>query len=409
MWSCSRKADAALPAHPFVPAHPWARFLPGMGTATTDAFELLRYIAAKRLAGGRLTVVDATNVQQGAAARLAAACLAGAPLAAACLAAACLASACGAAMGESAKGSAGSEQMSQLWVEPKDIASRDMFYGPGGQSLVPKTDVDYRFRELDTKGHSRGYEVEDPEGRRWKVKVGDEAQPEIVVSRILWAIGYHQPATYYVQKWSMTGGPPSATAKRSTEPERTSKQTPEPGRFRLESGHKKVGNWSWSDNPFVGTRQYRGLLIANFLVNNWDLTTSNNRIYRIKEPREGPDVWYVVQDVGGSLGKTGLPVGSRNNVKDFESQDFVKGVESGYVKFDHHSRHLSLVKGITPDDVVWTCALLAKLTDRQLHDAFRAAGYSDDVTERFIRKIKTKIQQGLALDPHLQHAGPGGR
>jgi len=31
--------------------------------ATKDAFELLRYIAAKRLAAGRLTVVDATNVQ----------------------------------------------------------------------------------------------------------------------------------------------------------------------------------------------------------------------------------------------------------------------------------------------------------------------------------------------------------
>jgi protein phosphatase len=31
--------------------------------ATNDAFELLHYIAAKRLAGGKLTVVDATNVQ----------------------------------------------------------------------------------------------------------------------------------------------------------------------------------------------------------------------------------------------------------------------------------------------------------------------------------------------------------
>src|SRR5438876_36788 len=31
--------------------------------ATNDAFELLRFIVAKRLAGGRLTVVDATNVQ----------------------------------------------------------------------------------------------------------------------------------------------------------------------------------------------------------------------------------------------------------------------------------------------------------------------------------------------------------
>ena len=32
-------------------------------SATADAFELLHYIAGKRLAAGRLTVVDATNVQ----------------------------------------------------------------------------------------------------------------------------------------------------------------------------------------------------------------------------------------------------------------------------------------------------------------------------------------------------------
>lgn len=32
-------------------------------TATNDAFELLHYVAGKRLAGGRLTVIDATNVQ----------------------------------------------------------------------------------------------------------------------------------------------------------------------------------------------------------------------------------------------------------------------------------------------------------------------------------------------------------
>ena len=32
-------------------------------TATGDAFEVLHYIARKRLAAGKLTVVDATNVQ----------------------------------------------------------------------------------------------------------------------------------------------------------------------------------------------------------------------------------------------------------------------------------------------------------------------------------------------------------
>jgi protein phosphatase len=33
-------------------------------TATNDAFEVLHFIAAKRLAASKLTVVDATNVQQ---------------------------------------------------------------------------------------------------------------------------------------------------------------------------------------------------------------------------------------------------------------------------------------------------------------------------------------------------------
>src|SRR5690606_41798501 len=32
--------------------------------ATPDAFDLLHYVAAKRLARGRLTVIDATNVQR---------------------------------------------------------------------------------------------------------------------------------------------------------------------------------------------------------------------------------------------------------------------------------------------------------------------------------------------------------
>src|SRR5437660_4347970 len=33
--------------------------------ATKDAFEVLHYVTAKRLAAGKLTVIDATNVQSG--------------------------------------------------------------------------------------------------------------------------------------------------------------------------------------------------------------------------------------------------------------------------------------------------------------------------------------------------------
>jgi protein tyrosine/serine phosphatase len=273
------------------------------------------------------------------------------------------------------------DPLTRLWVNPTDLPSRDLFHGPGGRRLVPRTDVVYRFKELDTTGHSGGYDVEDPQGRTWDVKIGDEAQSETVVSRILWAIGYHQPVTYYVPKWRMTGGPTGS---------------PEPGRFRLESDHRKEGEWSWTENPFVDARPYRGLVVANLLLNNWDLAASNNRIYTIRDSREGPATRFVVQDVGGSLGKSRWPLGSRNVVEDFESQDFIRRLESGRVKFAHY-RHGDLLRTITPEDVVWTCRLMARLTDRQLQDAFRAAGYPRDVRDRYVRKIRQKIQQGLAL------------
>jgi len=50
--------------------------------------------------------------------------------------------------------------------------------------------------------------------------------------------------------------------------------------------------------------------------------------------------------------------------------------------------------------VVWTCRLLSRLSDGRWRDAFRAAAYSDDVTERYLKKLKEKIAEGLALE-HL--------
>ena len=32
-----------------------------------------------------------------------------------------------------------------------------------------------------------------------------EAQSEVVTSRILWAIGFHQPATDYLERWTLAG------------------------------------------------------------------------------------------------------------------------------------------------------------------------------------------------------------
>jgi hypothetical protein len=271
----------------------------------------------------------------------------------------------------------------ELWVDPIDLETRDLFYGPEGRDQVPVSDVTYRFKSSDTKGHSAGYEVRDPLDRTWKVKIGDEVSSEIAVSRILWAIGYHQPVMHYVPRWRMTGGP---------------KADPVPGRFRLESDHEKDGDWSWEDNPFVDAQPFGGLLVVNLLLNNWDLEPGNNRIYRLEHPRQGAIRWYVVQDLGASLAKTRSPVGGRNDIDGFESQGFIKHAASGRVEFDYLGPHRGLFKSLAPRDVIWACRLLARLTDRQLLDAFRAAGYPEDVRHRYVRKIRQKIDEGLALD-----------
>ncbi len=52
---------------------------------------------------------------------------------------------------------------------------------------------------------------------------------------------------------------------------------------------------------------------------------------------------------------------------------------------------------IHPDDVRWAAEHMQRLTDAQWHDAFRTANYSDADAERYIRRLKEKIDDGLAL------------
>ena len=95
--------------------------------------------------------------------------------------------------------------ISQLWVEPRDLETRDLFHGPGGAALAPDPSAPYELVAIDDTGYSPGYDVRDPRGGQWSVKLGIEAQPEVVASRVLWAIGYHQPAMYLLPNWQLTG------------------------------------------------------------------------------------------------------------------------------------------------------------------------------------------------------------
>src|SRR6185436_11335327 len=100
-------------------------------------------------------------------------------------------------------------RVQQLWKAPNDIASRDLYYGVGGRRLAPDAHARWTIADIDLTGASGGYDLRDEKGQEWSAKMGAEVQPEIVVSRLLWAIGFYQPPTYYVPAgWTVSGDIP---------------------------------------------------------------------------------------------------------------------------------------------------------------------------------------------------------
>jgi hypothetical protein len=273
----------------------------------------------------------------------------------------------------------------ELWSEPADLAGRDLFWGGSRPADAPSANDIFTVVSLDKTGYSRGYNVTGPDGRKWDVKVGDEVQSEIVLSRIFWALGYHQPQTFYVTGWQLAG---------------EWEKEGEPARFRLQSDHESDGEWAWLKNPFTGTRPLQGLAAINLVLNNWDLKTSNNRIYRLHDDKAEPAKRYVVQDLGASLGKPrGLPYvrGTRNDIEDYEQLTLIRKIDGSRIELDYTGYHTDVLEKLSPADIVWGCELLNRLSDAQLDDAFRAAGYPPEIRQRYIAKIRSKIQEGLAL------------
>lgn len=288
--------------------------------------------------------------------------------------------------------------LTELWVNPADLETRNLFTGPvhlGG----PPADRRFQFVSVDTTGFSRGYDVKDGQGQEWSVKLGLEAQPEVVVSRLLWGIGFHQPPTYYVRDWELTG------AKEGNGPQPAARFRPGVTGYRVE------GDWSWFENPFVGTVPYQGLIAVNALLNNWDFKTNNNKLYVRREGAAagGPSHLYVVRDLGASLGEASQPAllrapgfiraksGTKNDIEDFESQAYVKLGSDGRPEFAYRGSRRDLLDHVSVEGVTWACRLMSRLSDQQYADAFRAANYSPDVTARYVKKIRQKIAEGLAL------------
>lgn len=277
-----------------------------------------------------------------------------------------------------------------MWVEPTDLATRDLYYGPWGRENAPDPKDVYDLVELKHSGVNLGMTVKDSKGREWSVKqpypgnLDSEAPVEVVVSRLLSAVGYRQPPVYYL---------PAFTLK-----DDFGKKVTVGGRFRPKLPQlKEVDSWDWASNPFVGRKEYQGLIVALMMFNSTDLKNSNNSLYEHKDG-DYVEQWYVARDVGSALGDTQRMAPRKNHIDSFEQMPFILGVTNGYVDFAYNGWYKNLVRSrIKPEDVAWISDLFGRLSDKQMQDAFRAAGYEPEIAGRFIAKLREKIQQGRSL------------
>ena len=277
-----------------------------------------------------------------------------------------------------------------LWVDPVDLESRDLFHGSWGLEYAPNPAVTYQIVERKHSGINPGMTLEDPLGREWSVKQPCLDEPvaegpiEVVLSRVLSAVGYHQPPVFYLD--------------RVTVEDDWGVHVEAGGRFRLKlKALKDRGSWSWQQNPHVGTRPYQGLLVILLMFNSSDLKNSNNTLYEYRrtEPFER---WFVVRDLGTALGSTGRFVARKGDAQTFQREPFITGVRDGFVEFHYRGWHRELFeRRITPADVAWASRLLARLSDHQWREAFRAGGYAPTAAAPFIATLRAKIADGQRL------------
>jgi len=290
-----------------------------------------------------------------------------------------------------------------MWTEPKDLESRDLFYGPGGQAHVPH--APYTFVKEDLDGTSPKFDVKDKDGVKWRVKMGIEAQPETAASRIVWAVGYYVDEEYFLADMQVEGMPPRLKRGwKLVEADGTVHNV----RLKREQGDKKAGNWHWRYDAFTNTRELNGLRALMAVINNWDLKDVNNAI----REEHGHRI-YMISDLGASFAsynRSWPRERAKGDLKKYEESKFIRRLTDETVDFQTPGRptfeyavnpkeylarvHIEWIgRNVPRSDARWMGNLLARLRTSQIHDAFRAAGYSPHEIEGFSAALERRIAE----------------
>jgi len=301
-----------------------------------------------------------------------------------------------------------------LWEDPSEIRLRDLITGQGGNEHMP-AGIEFKFVKEDLDGTNPKFNVRDADGVKWKIKLGDEARPETVAARLVWAVGFRTDEDYFLPLVHVSGMPEHVRrGRRFIDPDGSMHNV----RLKRERGEeKKLGSWSWEDDPFTGTREWNGLRVMMALINNWDLKDENNSVYEIgdkseRKAGESRSV-YVVSDLGASFGPDHLDWARKSDKGDlnkYRKTAFIRhthgdrvdfadpGAPSPFMIFDpadyfSHLRLRWIGRNIPKEDARWMGTVLAQLSPRQIRDAFRAGGYSPEDAEAFATVVERRIRE----------------
>lgn len=290
-----------------------------------------------------------------------------------------------------------------LWHDPGEIGRLDLMSGQGGKDKQPVPP--FKFESEDMHGTNPKFNVRDANGTKWRVKLGDEARPEVTASRLLWAMGYFVNDDYVlesakVENLQLTRGSGMAADGNIVD-----------ARFeRKPEGEKKIGTWRWKENPFNGTREFNGLRVMMAVINNWDLKDENNAVYEDKNSERD---LFLASDVGATFGTNGLSWSksrSKGDLDTFRKSKFITQktetevdfgtpaapmpLEAANVKVYKMRRDLEWIgKKIPIADARWMGSMLKQLSHQQLVDAFRAGQFSDEDTQRYVEVVESRIKE----------------
>lgn len=286
-----------------------------------------------------------------------------------------------------------------LWREPAVARRIDLRAPAGGSKISPRPP--YRFVSEEGGGTSPKVLIRDSAGAEWRMKGGLEVHSESFSTRFVSALGYYAETNVFVARGKVESAHNLKRADGFIQPDgafvNALFELRDPA-IRFLPGR----DWSWMDNPFVGTAELRGLKVLVMLLSNWDnkdvrdRSMGSNTGIAERRAAAGAELIYFVNDWGQTMGSWGSELKPKNwNCPAYAAQTaaFVQGVSGNIVRFGFSGQHTNLFKqDITTADVRWLVRHLSRIGDDQIRAGLLASGATAADADCFTKALHDRIQ-----------------